>query len=161
MIILGITGSIGSGKSYISSVFKRFSGVVCYSSDKMVHRLFAEDKKLQKQISEHFPEAVNNDNIIDRKKLGDIVFFNEEKKRLLESFIYPKLKSQRKKAIHEAIRKKTKILIFDIPLLFENNLDTECDFVLTVFCNDIIQRQRVLKRKGMSKEKFNNILKSL
>ncbi|MDX1950178.1 MAG: dephospho-CoA kinase, partial [Rickettsiales bacterium] len=99
--------------------------------------------------------------LINRQKLGEIVFKNPNKKKLLESLVYPELSRQRQEIIKLLNRQNFRgVLVFEIPLLFENNLENQFDFVITIFCNKIIQKQRVLERKNMSEEKFNNILKT-
>jgi dephospho-CoA kinase len=76
----------------------------------------------------------------------------------LEDIIYPVLQKNRKKALLQATRSRNiKILVFDIPLLFERNLSSECDFILTVYCQKFIQKQRVLRRNKMTPEKFEHI----
>jgi len=159
MIILGVTGSIASGKSYACSVLSSFSGVRIISSDDMVHFLYQNDEELVNHIYRNHSEAII-DNEIDRKKLGEFIFNNPIAKKHLEDIIFPKLKILRQEFVKNCIKTKAKLVVFEIPLLFENSLQGECDYVLTIFCNKIIQKQRVLRRWGMTEAKFNSILKS-
>jgi dephospho-CoA kinase len=157
MIILGVTGSIGSGKSYFCKALARNKGVRLLSSDAEVHRLYACNKELLAQISKHFPKAVVGGKI-DRKILGEIVFKDLEKKQLLENIVYPLLKKNRHRFLKDCVRRKTKLVVFEIPLLFENDLDIECDYTLTVFCSPILEKKRVLRRTGMTEDKFNKVM---
>ncbi len=185
MLILGVTGSIGSGKSHFCKKLARLRGIKILSSDKMVHNLYA-DKIFARKLIDIFGNEIktpsfdgatprNNDlsqvscrlhdgicksDYIDRQKLGKIVFKDPKKKKQLEEIVYPELAKQRADLIKLLNRQHFKgILVLEIPLLFENILEQECDLVLTVFCNPIIQKQRVFKRQGMTEEKYNNILK--
>lgn len=159
MIILGVTGSIGSGKSFACKVLARLPGVEILSSDKIVHKIYSEDDNVISEISKSFPDAVKG-GVIDRKILGDIVFKDTKKKKTLENIIYPRLGEYRKKFYQQCIKRRVKMLVLDVPLLFENNLQYECDYVLTVHCAPAIQRSRVLRRKGMTEQKLNDILRS-
>ena len=159
MKILGITGSIASGKSYALKCFDSFPKVLTYSSDAEVHKLFANDKQLFLEVKEFFPAAII-DRKINRKILGDIVFKDHSQKEILESLIYPKLFLQRQRLIREATIRKDLLIVFEIPLLFENHIDLECDYVLTVHCSPIIQKLRALRRKNINKEKLSNIISS-
>jgi dephospho-CoA kinase len=158
MIILGVTGSIGSGKSFFCQALSRFSGVRLISSDAEVHWLYENDRELLEHISQHFPKSIVKGKI-DRKKLGDMVFSDVEKKKELEDKIYPLLRKRRHEFIKDSARRGTKLLVLEIPLLFENDLDMECDYTLTVFCNPALAKNRVLKR-GMNEEKYKRISSS-
>jgi dephospho-CoA kinase len=157
MLILGVTGSIGSGKSFFCKALARNKGVRLLSSDAEVHRLYAKDKELLAQISKHFPKSIV-DGKIDRKILGEIVFKDLEKKQLLENIVYPLLKKNRHNFLKDCVKRRTKLVVFEIPLLFENDLDIECHKTLTVFCAGSLEKRRVLRRSGMSEEKFKKIM---
>lgn len=168
MIILGVTGSIGSGKSHFCKKLSQIRGVKIFSSDEMVHNLYSNKNFAQKLI-DLFGVSIAFDKInspllsplINRQKLGEIVFKNPEKKKQLEELVYPELARQRHEIIKLLNRQNFKgVLVFEIPLLFENNLENECDAIITIFCSPIIQKQRVLKRKNMNEDKFKNILNS-
>jgi dephospho-CoA kinase len=157
MIILGVTGSIGSGKSFVCKCLTRIKGVKLFSADDEVHRIMRSDKKVISQIAKLAPEAVS-DGKINRVILGNVVFSNPSLRQQLEDIIYPTLQQNREKALLHATRERNiKVLVFDIPLLFERNLSGECDFILTVHCRKTIQKQRVLRRNKMTEEKFEKI----
>ncbi|HCR86125.1 MAG TPA: dephospho-CoA kinase [Alphaproteobacteria bacterium] len=157
MIVLGVTGSIGSGKSYFCKKFSAKKGVKFVSSDTMVHDLYAHNNQVLEFIKHNFTEALI-ENKIDRKMLGKIVFNDKKRRKILENFIYPLLKKKRKKQMDIYRRNGLKILVLEIPLLFENELQEECDYTLTVFCNKFIQEQRALKRAGFTRENFMRVL---
>lgn len=159
MILIGVTGSIGSGKSYFCKKLASKRGVKYISSDAMVHEIYKTDNRVKNFISENFPDSISG-NDIDRKKLGEILFQNKNHKKKLENFLYPILQQKRRKALDNFGRMRVKIAVVEIPLLFENNLEHQFDLVITVFCNKIIQKQRVLSRKRMTESKLRKILKS-
>lgn len=159
MIILGVTGSIGSGKSYFCKKFSAKKGVKYISSDEMVHELYAHNNQVLEFVRHNFAASII-ENKIDRKVLGNIVFNDKEKLKKLQSFIHPLLKKQRRNLIARHRANGTKIIVLEIPLLFENNLQSECDFTLTIFCSRVIEEQRASKRFGFTREKFLKILSS-
>lgn len=159
MFLIGVTGSIGSGKSYFCKKLASKRGVKYISSDAMVHELYRTDNRVKNFISENFPEAISG-NEIDRKKLGEILFQNKGYKKKLENFLYPILQHKRHKILDNFKRLGVKIAVVEIPLLFENNLEDQFDLVITVFCNKIIQKQRVLNRRRITEAKLHEVLKS-
>ncbi len=160
MIILGVTGSIGSGKSQFCRTLAMQKGVRVLSSDEEVHDLYESDKELVRQISKHFSKAVVAGKI-DRKILGELVFKDADKKKQLENIVYPLLAKRREQFLKKAIKDKIKLVVFEIPLLFENGLDQFCDYTVTLYCSPIIQRARVLARnKDMSVEKYESIVRT-
>ncbi len=159
MIILGVTGSIGSGKSHFCNILAKQKSVRLLSSDAEVHRLYSQNAELVKQISKHFSKAVVKGKI-DRKLLGEIVFKNPEKKKQLEDIVYPLLAAERKKFIAKALKDKIKLVVLEIPLLFENHLDALCDYTITLYCSPALEKARVMHRAGMTEEKYANILKT-
>ena len=109
-----------------------------------------------KKITSIFgPFVLNEDGAIDKKKLGDIVFSDKDKLKQLEKILHPKLTLKRKEFITQ--NKNAPLLLMDIPLLFEKNIDTECDDVLCVYCSISTQEKRVLERPHMSKQKWLRI----
>lgn len=160
MLILGVTGSIGSGKSHFCKKLSRLRGIKVLSSDEMVHFLY-EDNNFIQSLSKTFGKEIITNSKIDRQKLGKIVFKDPEKKKQLEEIVYPELAKQRQQIIKLLNRQHFRgILALEIPLLFENGLEEECDVVISVFCNPVIQKQRAFRRKDMTEEKYNNILKT-
>ena len=104
-------------------------------------------------------EKTKNYRFINRVKLGNIVFNNKKLKRNLENIIHPQIGRERKKWMEQAIRRREKIICYDVPLLFETKGEKAVDEVIVVSAPHFIQRQRALKRKNMDSNKLNNILK--
>ena len=157
MIILGITGSIGAGKSHFCNTLARQRGVELLSSDAEVHHLYAHDEELFEHVSKHFPESIVSKKI-DRKILGAIVFSDPEKRILLEGLVYPLLSKRRHEFIKHAVKNKVKLLVLEIPLLFENYLDGLCDYTVTLYCAPSLEKKRVMRRTGMTEAKYDNII---
>ena len=162
MITIGLTGSIGMGKSATANLFKDF-GVPVFDADKCVHEILINNISIIKAIYNYFPEVMirhKGKNFIDRKILGNIVFKDNNKKKVLERIIHPEVNLQRKKWLYLAKRQKQKLICYDVPLLFETKGEKAVDEVIVVSAPYFIQRQRALKRKNMDQKKLNNILKT-
>ncbi|MEZ5690079.1 MAG: dephospho-CoA kinase [Rickettsiales bacterium] len=158
MIVIGLTGSIGMGKSTVADQFSIFGAKTC-SADRFVHKLMGVGGKAIGEIKKYFPEAVT-DNYIDRQILGEIVFSDKKKLILLEDILHPSVIDMENKFIYRQKRLGTKIIVLDIPLLFETGGDERVDFTVVVTAPYFIQRQRVLGRENMTEEKFERIMAS-
>jgi len=156
MIIIGLTGSIGQGKSTIAKQFGRYGAAVC-DSDKVVHQLLGPKGEAVEKIAALFPAAKKN-NAIDRALLGREVFVDDEKLKLLESVLHPLVHRAQDRFIRRARIRKKQIVILDIPLLFETGGEIRCDYTVVVTAPPFLQRHRVFKRPQMSEEKFARIL---
>ena len=158
-IKIAITGKIGSGKSTVADIIKGL-GYFVFESDKEVDKLFKNNniKNKIKTLFYKIKNLVNKDGSINKTLLGDYVFSNKNELKNLEDLIYPLLNKERQKFINS--KKKEKILFFDIPLLFEKKLFTEYNFIIYVYVKEKIQKERVLKRKKMNKDKFKKILEA-
>jgi len=162
MKIIGLTGSIGMGKSTIAKMLKDL-GVPVFDADHYVHLMLSSGGLLVDKIGKIFPEAIKtskNRKYIDRKILGEIVFKNKEKKNILEKIIHPEVSRQRKKWKNCFQRENYRAICYDVPLLFETEGDKACDCIIVVSAPFFIQKRRVLRRKNMNKIKFFNILKN-
>lgn len=156
MIVLGLTGSIGMGKSLVARCFKRM-GAAVFDADKEVHKLFAErGGEVREKVKKKFPEAVEQGEI-NRKKLGDIVFSDQKKLDLLEAIIHPKIREAEIAFIMNCNRQRRRLIVLDIPLLFESGAEQLCHYVVVVSANPIIQRIRVEKGRGVKKERYEKI----
>ncbi|WP_120498276.1 dephospho-CoA kinase [Kiloniella sp. EL199] len=157
MHVLGLTGSIGMGKSTAAKMFQRLK-VPVHDADAVVHQLMAKNGAAVKEISRFFP-GIETNNGIDRKKLGDAVFGQPEKLKRLEAILHPLVRQRMHRFIDRYARQRRELVVLDIPLLFETGGDRFCDSVLVVSCPKYIQDQRVLLRKGMTAKKYQGILK--
>ena len=158
--IIGITGSIGMGKSTISSMLTKL-GIPVFDSDKQVSKVLENNSKIITKIGLKWPHAVNiNDREIsvNRKVLGDIIFSNLSDKIFLEKLIHPILHQKRDLFIQQNINRS--LVALDVPLLFETKLHKICDFIFLANAKSDIQMSRVLKRKNMTHEKFDLIKKN-
>ncbi len=151
--VLGLTGSIGMGKSATAAIFRRL-GVPVHDADAAVHRLYGGCAA--PLIEKAFPGTVG-DGVVDRVKLGAAVLGSPARLKELEAIVHPLVREE-----EEAFLKKaaglSPIAVLDIPLLFETGGERRCDAVLVVTAPESVQRQRVLARPGMTEEKFNAIL---
>ena len=157
MIVLGVTGSIAMGKSTVSTMLSCLNNPI-HDADKTVHDLMDVNGAVYHEIAERFPNAVEV-NGVNRKKLGQEVFGNPKKLTELENILHPLVREARDNFIRQQNRYKSKLVILDIPLLYETGGEKQCDKVLVVSAPYFIQRQRVLARQGMTRTKFHDILK--
>jgi dephospho-CoA kinase len=154
MFILGLTGSIGMGKSTTSGFFRE-AGIPVYDADSAVHRLYSG--KAAPLIEAAFPGTVA-DGVVDRVKLGAAVLGNPDAMKRLESIIHP-LVQETQQDFRRTCREAGKsLVVLDIPLLFETGGDARVDAVVVVSAAPDIQRARVLARPGMTPDKFDAIL---
>lgn len=156
MLILGLTGSIGMGKSTAAATLRR-EGLPVHDADASVHRLMAPGGAAVPAIVALFPEASEGGEI-DRAKLGRQVFGNAAALRQLERILHPLVRRCADGFLRRQARRRQPIAVLDIPLLFETKAEVRCDAVAVVSAPGWLQRQRVLARGGMSEERFEAIL---
>ena len=157
---IAITGKIGTGKSVLLNQFK-FLGYKTYSSDQMVKDLYAKDKHIINKIRKLSSTLVSNKKI-KLDELSNMAFKESSFLLNLEQLIHPRLHHIRSKIIKTNQINKNRnrnIIIFEIPLLFEKKLQNNFDLVILLKCQKYLQVKRVLKRKNMNREKFENINK--
>jgi len=156
MIVLGLTGSIGMGKSTTSQMFQA-EGVPVYDSDAAVHALYASGGAAVAPVEAAFPGVVI-DGAIDRAKLSAAVVGNSEALAVLESIVHPLVGAHRIGFFEDAQAQGADVVVLDIPLLFETGGEKKVDKVVVVSAPADVQRQRVLARPGMDVAKFEAIL---
>ena len=154
MIALGLTGSIGMGKSTAGEMFSD-RGIPVISADEIVHALYAG--RAAPLIESAFPGTVV-DGVVDRDRLSGAVLGDEEAFRRLESIVHPLVEEERKQFVEAQRRAGKPAVVLDIPLLFESGGDKSVDKVVVVSCSPELQKERVLRRPGMTEEKFEAIL---
>jgi dephospho-CoA kinase len=154
MIVLGLTGSIGMGKSTVAAMFAD-EGVPVFDADAVVHRLQGPEGALVEEIESHFP-GTTGESGVDRTTLAEAVLGDTAKLRRLEGLIHPAVARERQ-AFLEA-NKDSPVVLLDIPLLFEKTGTGLVDKVAVVSAPAETQRARVLARPGMSEEKYERIL---
>ena len=154
MIILGLTGSIGMGKTTASNMFAE-AGVPVYSADDAVHRLYSG--RAAPLIEAAFPGTVTN-GTVDREKLSATVIGKPDALKKLEAIVHPLVREEEEAFLREAEVQGSAIALVDIPLLFETGGEKRVDRIVVVSAPADIQRARVLARPGMTEEKLDAIL---
>lgn len=155
MIIVGLTGSIGMGKSTTAKMFKD-ENIAVHDADAVVHNLYRQGP-LVDEIDKQFPDTKTPSGI-DRKKLGQYVLNNKDAMKALEALVHPHVRRAEEKFIEENRANKARIVVLDIPLLFETDGDKRVDKIVVVTAPYEVQRERVLSRSDMNDEKFQQIL---
>ena len=158
MIIIGITGSIGMGKSTIASMLK-FFGIPIHDSDLVVKGLIETNALVLKKIKKNWPEVIDiidSKEIINKEKLSKLIFNDIKCKENLEKIIHPLVNKKRKMFLKKYESKKN-IVGMDVPLLYETGLNKICNYIFLALTSEANQAKRVLKRKNMTKEKFKLI----
>lgn len=154
MIVIGLTGSIGMGKTTAAKMFAEM-GVPIYSADDAVHRLYAG--RAAPLIEKAFPGTVTN-GVVDRQKLSAQVLGNAQALKQLEAIVHPLVRQEEAAFMDKAIKEKADIVLLDIPLLFETGAEHRVDKIVVVSAPEEIQRKRVLARPEMTIEKLESIL---
>jgi dephospho-CoA kinase len=155
MIVVGLTGSIGMGKSTAAALLRRL-GIPVYDADRAVHQLLARGGAAVPAVAARFP-AVVRDGAVDRGALGRVVFADPAELRALEAIVHPLVSVAQRRFLAAQARRRTRLVVLDIPLLFEAGSDRHCAAALVVSAPAFIQVQRVLRRPGMTAEKFAGI----
>jgi dephospho-CoA kinase len=155
MIVLGLTGSIGMGKSTVAAILRRL-GMPVYDADAAVRQVMARPK-VHAAIAAVFPGAVVNGRF-DRRLLGELALAREGGMGKLEAILHPLVRTEMEKFLRASMLHRRKVVVLDIPLLFENGLERYCDHTLVVSAPEFVQRARVLARPGMTEAKFAAIL---
>ena len=152
--IIGLTGSIGMGKSTVASMFED-AGVPVFDADAAVRSMQGPDGELIPPIEEAFPGSTGPEGV-NRDALGKLVFGDREKLAALEAIVHPAVGAKRAQFL--ADNAGARLIVFDIPLLFEGGGNKAVDVVVVVSAPAEVQRERVLARPGMTVEKFEHIL---
>ncbi|UPA24416.1 dephospho-CoA kinase [Shinella oryzae] len=154
MIVLGLTGSIGTGKSTTAAMFRDLD-IPVHDADATVHDLYRGEAVLP--VAARFPEALK-EGVIDRKALSAILAEAPDGFRDLEAIIHPLVRAREAAFLAREREKGEPLVVLDIPLLYETGGETRVDKVVVVTCDPQTQRARVLARPGMTEEKFELIL---
>ncbi len=150
-IILGLTGSIAMGKSTAAAMFRRM-GVRVFEADRVVHGLYT-DAEVVAEIAGMFPTAVKG-GTVDRAALGAAVFGDKAALKKLEAMLHPRVGRAEMKFIKQAELRRDRLVVLEIPLLFETGGDRRCDATIVVTAPRFIQEARVLRRPDMTPERL-------
>lgn len=150
MIILGLTGSTGTGKSTVVRRLKELA-IPVHEADEIVHGLLSEDQRVIQDTARFFPQSLSNGRI-DRAKLAALVFINRQNLKILEEIIHPRVQKARNKFLGRHKAAGTHLVALDVPLLYEKGYDGICDAVIVMTCLKETQRRRILMRPGMREE---------
>ena len=162
MVIIGITGSIGMGKTTIAKILN-FCKIPIFDADEEVKKILDNNLSIINKIKSNWPECVylqNNKEIIDKKKLGKIIFNNTKEKEKIEKIIHPIINEKRNIFLQEKKKEKFRLVGLDIPLLYETKTNKICNYILLASASELTQKNRVLNRDGMTIDKFNKINKN-
>lgn len=162
MITIGVTGSIGMGKTTVTSMMKDM-GIPVHNADAAVANFLGPDGIAVREVKALFPEAVSKDadgtDLIDKEILGKIVFYDREKKTQLEAILHPLVKTDSDNFVEEMKKQGHEMVAFEIPLLFETHRDEDMTCSICVSCSPENQKSRILdNRPGMTSEKFDAIV---
>lgn len=157
MFVLGLTGSIGMGKSTAALMLKRL-GCPVHDADAAVHDLMRPGGKAVCAVAAAFPGCLDEKGGIDRRKLGGLVLGDDAKLKALEAILHPLVHEAERRFLDRARMRGARLAVLDIPLLFETGGDARCHAVAVVSAPHFLQRARVLARPGMTFEKFHQIL---
>jgi dephospho-CoA kinase len=157
MIVLGLTGSVGMGKSTAAGMLRRL-GVPVHDSDAAVHRLMAPKGAAVEAVERAFPGVRRSDGGIDRAVLGGRVFADPAALKRLEAILHPLVRRSQERFLARARARRLPLAVLDIPLLFETGGARRCDTVIVVSAPAFLQRTRVLARPGMTAGRLAAIL---
>ena len=153
MFVLGLTGSLGMGKSTTAGFFAEL-GVPVHDADATVHRLYKAEAVAP--IEAAFPGTTVNGEV-DREKLAKRVLDDPAAIKKLEGIVHPLVRAAEEHFLTEAERKNARVAVLDIPLLFETGGDRHCDAVVVVSAPEDVQHARIFERPGMTAQKFSAI----
>ncbi len=155
-LLVGLTGSIGMGKTETAKMFARL-GVPVYDADAAVHRLYEPGGAAVAKIAQAFPDCVS-DGRVDRARLGARVTADPKAFRALEDIVHPLVAHEQQEFVKQARDAGADMVVLDIPLLFETGGQARMDAVVVVSAPEDVQRERVLARPGMTDDKLKGIL---
>ena len=153
MSLVAITGSLCTGKSFVLSIFAE-RGIPTFDSDQEIRKILKENTGVIQEIAKKYPHVITS-GVIDREKLGKVVFHDKSKLKELEAWLYPILSEKRQEFIER--NRKSPILAIEVPLLYEKNLEANYDIVITTDASKDTNRKRAESR-GMKSEAIKAIL---
>lgn len=160
MLKIGLTGSIGTGKSTVSKLLRE-RGIAVIDADLLAREIVKKGQECLNDLKNVFGNQVLTiDGELDRKKLGQIVFSDDSKLELLNSVTHPHIRRRIKAQMNELESKNNKVIVLDIPLLFEAKMEDLVDIILVVFAKEEIQIKRITERDNCTQEEAMRIIKT-
>ena len=159
-LIIGLTGSIASGKSTVSKMFNDLN-IPVVDADKLSREVVEPGEEAYREIVRQFGDTIlHKDNTINREKLGSIVFTDEKKRKQLNNIVHPAVRKAMQKEKDELIEAQERCIVLDIPLLYESNLTHYVEKIIVVYVDEAVQLKRLMKRNGYSEEEAMQRIKS-
>lgn len=156
MIIIGLTGGMGSGKSTVSAYLAENTGIPVIDADKIAHDITEPGQPTLTRLEEAFGSGIiRADGTLDRKKLAGIVFPSQEKKELLDRITHGAIREQINREIEAADREQKPAVILDVPLLMETGMDAQCDAVWVVTADMKVRIDRISARDNIGEKEIN------
>ena len=155
-IILGLTGSIGMGKTTTAKMFAKY-GIPVWEADTSVHKLYSKEGEAVEVFKERLPSSIVNSEV-SRAELKKLINDDERNLKTIETLIHPLVSNDRKRFVKAAEKKNIPLIVLDIPLLFEKGHEKSVDYIAVVSVTKETQRKRVLKRNTMTPEMVEKIL---
>ena len=156
MIVVGVTGGIGSGKTTVVQMFHSL-GIPIYIADEESKKLLVTSKVIKRKLRALFGEEAYHENQLNRKFLADKIFNNRELLTQMNAIVHPKVGAHFKKWLK---KQKAPYVIKESAILFESNAYKDCDYIITVVANEKTRISRVLKRDSTTKEKVKKIMEN-
>ena len=147
-ICIGLTGSMGNGKSAVAQIFAEL-GIKVLDADKLAHKVLNEDVLVKSEVLKILPNAYTLDGTADRKAIAKEVFADKNKLELLEKIIHPAIEK-----IWQSEATKHNLLVVEVPLLYEKRLENKFDLCISVYCSDELRRKR-LEQRGMTPQEIS------
>ena len=158
--IIGLTGGIASGKSTVAKVIKDL-GIIVIDADQVAREVVQVGESAYYQIIKTFGKGIlNDDQTINRDKLGAIIFNDKDKRKKLNDIVHPAIRKRMNEQKEKYISEGKKTIVLDIPLLFESNRTDQVDKILLVYVNEDVQLQRLMERNHLNKEEAMARIKS-
>ena len=156
MVIIGLTGGIGSGKSTVSEYLSKNMGLTIIDADQIARDVTRPGQETLLKLREAFgSEIINDDGTLDRRKLAGIAFQSDEKKKLLEKITHSAIREEINCRLRTSAAKHENAVVLDVPLLMESGIDGLCDTVWVVTTAKDVRIERISARDGITKEEIN------
>ncbi len=160
VLVVGLTGQTGAGKSTVSKVFAE-NGFAIINADLISRKVVEKGSQCLEELVDIFSEGIlNHDGTLNRKELGNIVFTDKTKLEMLNTTIYPYITSEILNEIRYYSESGKKLVLLDAPTLFESHSDDFCEIIISVLADRKIREERIIERDGLTKKQANDRMNS-